>query len=894
MPSPTFTADGREVPFEPGDSLLSALLKAGIHPTGGGCLCLGGDCSHCLATVDGVAYTRTCAKPAQAGARVERQHLHGQAPPLPERTPTAGFAPSENLHCDVVVIGQGPAGRAEAEAARARGLEVVTLDSAQGEEAVGVYPGPVVLARTPRGTLRVWPRHEIVVATGAAELQPVAPGTHLQGLLTARAAQALHAQGLALVQVVALGTPPAGVPCQSEPGECVRLEGESRVEAVVLRDEAGNERRVACDTVVFGLGLSPRDTLMRMGRGLKLHGREAVRGVGDAASPGDVPPCPREGVVCACSRVTVADLELVYSHGFRELELVKRATLAGTGSCQGVACLPHVRSFLAALQGALPAPFTARPLSRPTTVAEAAAGVHPRATPRTALDAEHRRLGARMERLGGWWRPWTYGNTEAERRAVREAVSLGDVSTLGKMRVFGPGAPALVAHLYPSRVEDLATGRVRYALLLDERGAVLDDGMVARLGPESFYLTTSSGGASFTELWMRDWAEALGLEVQLLAQTMSFGAINVTGPRAAELLARAGLAELPRYLGFTEGTVAGIPCRVLRLSFTGELSYELHHSAGDSVTLWRRLLALGEPLGARPHGLEALFALRLEKGHLLIGQDTGFDSTPRRLHHEWAVDLTKADFIGKMAVERTNKIALDRQLVGFEADGPPPVEGTVILAPTADGSERYAGQVTSATFSNALGKTVLLGWLELADGRLPDEVSIAGRPARRVPRPFYDPEGLRTRVRLPRLAAETRSWTAETVSSLGLGRLSRLEATRVAAKESVLSGLKLHPRGPVLPLAPDEVLVLGAMSRDEIDAPGALVEREDGFAGLWLPADEALAFLRRECAWPLPAARPAFAQGMVAGLPVKLWLEAERVLLVVAAPFAHELSERLS
>ena len=240
---------------------------------------------------------------------------------------------------------------------------------------------------------------------------------------------------------------PTGVRAEQLTGELVRFEPHEddprRVGAVVVRHGEGEEVRAACDTVSIGLGLTPRDALFRMGRGMP------VRVVGEAAGAATIPFAPAAGVVCACLGTTVEDLRSVYDRGFRELELVKRATLAGTGPCQGSACVPHIRSFLAAKGAALQPPFTARPVTGQITLAQAAAGAHHTPTPRTALDAEHRQLGARMERLGGWWRPWNYGDVDAEYEAVRHAVSICDVGTLGKMLVSGPGAVDLLEHLYP-------------------------------------------------------------------------------------------------------------------------------------------------------------------------------------------------------------------------------------------------------------------------------------------------------------------------------------------------------------------------------------------------------------------------------------------------------------
>jgi sarcosine oxidase subunit alpha len=277
--------------------------------------------------------------------------------------------------------------------------------------------------------------------------------------------------------------------------------------------------------------------------------------------------------------------------------------------------------------------------------------------------------------------------------------------------------------------------------MLDERGYVIDDGMVCRESETRFTLTFTSGGATFAEAWVRDWAESLGLDVRIMNRTFSLGAINVTGPLAPALLQRVGVIDPPAFLHHSRADIAGVPCRIFRLSFTGEVSFELHHAAADSIHLWRQLLLLGADLGVRPHGLEALLKLRLEKGHLLVGQDTDFDSSLRRLGCEWAVQLDKPAFVGRQAVLRTNRLPLDRQLCGLEMDGAAPDEGATIWT----GAE-LAGVVTSSTWSPTLGKSIVLGWVRLKDNALPLALTINGRPARRVPLPFYDPEGRRARA----------------------------------------------------------------------------------------------------------------------------------------------------
>jgi sarcosine oxidase subunit alpha len=240
-------------------------------------------------------------------------------------------------------------------------------------------------------------------------------------------------------------------------------------------------------------------------------------------------------------------------------------------------------------------------------------------------------------------------------------------------------------------------------------------------------------------MWLRDWIDEWGLRVHVMDRTMSLGAINVTGPRAKELLARAGLLDPPRYLGHVRAAVAGIPCHVMRLSFTGEASFELHHPIDRSVELWRALTELGSDMGIAPHGLQALFGLRLEKGHVIIGMDTELDTTPSRLGMDWAVRMEKPFFIGRGALHRTAKLEDDRRWYGFSMEGTAPAEGTPI-------SDRgtIIGQVTGSWTSPVLGKALMLGWQR----RRPfvDRAEIDGRDAVVTPTPFYDPEGKRARA----------------------------------------------------------------------------------------------------------------------------------------------------
>src|SRR3954447_7623002 len=318
------------------------------------------------------------------------------------------------------------------------------------------------------------------------------------------------------------------------------------------------------------------------------------------------------------------------------------------------------------------------PASRQITLGEAAADVAIDAFRRTPLHDEHLALGARMDRFGNWWRPWHYGDPVAEYWAVREGVSIGDVSTLGKLVVSGPDVVEALERIYPCHVADIKPGRSRYALLLNERGHLMDDGMIVRMAENRFVLSFTSGGAANAEMWIRDWVDTWGLRVHVMDRTMSLGAINVTGPRAKELLRRLGLADAPRLLGHVRADIGGVPCHVMRLSFTGEAAFELHHPVDRSVDLSHALMDAGEDLGVRPHGLQALFGLRLEKGHVIVGMDTELDTTPRRLGMEWATRMEKPLFIGRQALERTSKLRDARRWFGFTMDGDAPAEGVPI------------------------------------------------------------------------------------------------------------------------------------------------------------------------------------------------------------------------
>ena len=663
-----------------------------------------------------------------------------------------------------------------------------------------VHPGRVVVATGAVERHAVFPGSDlpgVFMARGAARLAGVhglSPGrrivvvaAHGEGLdhFDTLLSQAAREADCAVVAVVAPRALAARVPAGVEvlhDGTVIRALGRGAVRAVEIETAAGR-RTMECDALVLALGFEPRNSLLRQSAG------EPVQGAGEVVLPGcalaeaeasgvaaaspestiavphsvvlpaaesALPPPAGAGFVCLCEDVEVGELEQAWREGYRSTELLKRYTTVTMGACQGALCQAHLRAFAGARSAGDPRavvasrPTVARPPARPVRLEDLAAGARVPLELHTALHARHLALGAVMEWSGAWKRPSNYGDVLAEYRAVRENVSLMDASTLGKYRIAGPDAVAFLERLYPCHVADLAPGRSRYALLLNEAGYIFDDGLVCALGEEGFYVTFTSSGADAAEAWLREWAEAWGHRVHIVNQTWSRSAIHVAGPRTRELLAKltadpVDAAALP-YGGVREITVAGIPCRALRVGFVGELSIELHHPTRRSPELWDALLAAGQEWGIRPHGLDALKLLRLEKGHFIIGLDSDFDSTPAKVGAAWAVKMEKPDFVGRTALERIARIPRERSLLPLTFAGTrAPEEGAQLFV----GGD-HVGNLTSSRFSPVLGKGVALGWVRHPEGSPPLAVTARdtrGELAGIVTRaPFYDPKGERQRA----------------------------------------------------------------------------------------------------------------------------------------------------
>jgi len=704
---------------------------------------------------------------------------------------------TEHRSVDVLVVGGGRSGMRAAREAAGRGAEVVVVDENPAREhldgleliapatAIGVYEGGLVPVDAGSVLLRFRARR-IVVATGTID-QPLVFGRNdLVGVM-------LPSGVRRLVRDFALkpGERAVVIAGDDRALECVddlRAAGVEVVEVVDFRErrpatlEASGRRgrvesvtidgaRHDCDLVVASGGPQPAYSLLAQAgatvtfdaqRGIFVPtelppGVEAVgRVTGNLGNVGVPHASYGDGTgakcfVCTCEDVTEKDVKRALAEGFDSLELAKRYTTVTMGPCQGRLChLASIRLHAREreLDAAAVGTTTARPPWAPVKLGLLAGRGHEPAK-RTSIHHRHKEAGATMMWTGVWRRPYAYGDAPAEAANVHDAVGVIDVSTLGKLLVLGADAASFLERLYPNRFADLKEGRVRYGVLSTDAGRIIDDGTVARLGDESFYVTTTSTGAEGVLEWFEWWNAVWRLDVEIFNVTGALAAVNVAGPRARELLGRLTSADVSadgfKYLDARQAHVAGVACLILRIGFVGELGYELHFPSVYGEFLWDTLLGYGADLGVRPFGLEAQRILRLEKQHIIVGQDTDSESNALSANMPWIVKFDKDDFVGKWALAQVEERGDRERLVGFEmANGAVPLEGGQIVV---DG--RPAGRVTSARRSAKLGRSIGLAWVRpeqaREDARL--DIRVDGRlePARVRLRPFFDPDGERLR-----------------------------------------------------------------------------------------------------------------------------------------------------
>jgi sarcosine oxidase subunit alpha len=469
--------------------------------------------------------------------------------------------------------------------------------------------------------------------------------------------------------------------------------------------------------------------------------------------PPGAPPEERlsKRFVCLCEDVTEKDLYQAVAEGFDGIETLKRYSTVNMGPCQGKMCGQTAMEVCARATGrdiGAVGATTSRPPVVPVELCVLAAGQRHQPIRRTPLHHWHETAGATWLDAGQWKRPESYGDPVAEVRAVRSGVGLIDVSTLGKIEVVGPDAAELLERVYLNQWADLKVGRARYGAMCNEDGILFDDGVGTRLGPDRFYLTATTGNAEGVFQWLELWKATWRLNATVLNHTSALAAMNLAGPRAREVLGRLTQLDISAaafpYLAVREGDVAGVPCRLLRIGFVGESGYEIHCASALAWHLWEALCQAGVEFGLRPFGVEAQRILRLEKGHLIIGQDTDALSNPLEAGLEWLVRFKKPLFHGREPLLRLQAMAPRQRLVGFtllESAGVPQ-EGCQVVE-----RGRPVGRVTSARYSPTLERSIGLAWVPATSARAGDRFHIrwsgADVPAVVTALPFYDPEGKR-------------------------------------------------------------------------------------------------------------------------------------------------------
>jgi sarcosine oxidase subunit alpha len=700
----------------------------------------------------------------------------------------------EHCRAEVLVIGGGTAGREAASAAADDGKRVVLVDdgidpvpATPGVEtvrgtAIGIYEGGLVPVAADTILYR-YRAERIIVAAGAVEQPLLFPGNDLVGIVLPEAVRRLVGRwslqpGRRAVVIAAderaLDTVGYLEQAGTEVAEVVDLR-RTHVSQISASGHGGNVaaveldgRKVECDLVVMSGGRQPAYALLAHAgarveyddaRGIFVpvelpDGVEVAGAAAGDVGDGAVPAATYNGAsgkgkcfVCMCEDVTDKDVKRAITEGFDSIELAKRYTTVTMGPCQGKLChVPSIRLYARENETdeATIGTTTARPPWQPVELGLIAGRPHEPAQ-RTSIHHRHKELGAKMMWTGTWRRPHSYGDAAAEAKNVHDSLGVIDVSTLGKLVVSGPDAAEFLERLYPNRFGDMKPGRIRYGVLGSDAGRIMDDGTIARLAEHDFYVTTTSTGAGAVVEWFEWWNAVWGMDVEIVDVTGALAAVNVAGPHARTLMERLTDLDVSSegfgYLDAKHALVAGAPSLVLRIGFVGELGYEIHFPSPYGEHVWDTILEQGADLGVRPFGLEPQRILRLEKMHILVGQDTDSESNVLEASMPWIAKLDKDDFVGKWSLEQVLERGFREQLVGFEmANGVVPSEGGQIVI---DG--RPGGRVTSARWSDHLGRSIGMAWVppDLAeeDAQIAIKVNGSVESARVRLRPFFDPDG---------------------------------------------------------------------------------------------------------------------------------------------------------
>ena len=472
--------------------------------------------------------------------------------------------------------------------------------------------------------------------------------------------------------------------------------------------------------------------------------------------------------------VKVSDVELAGREGYASVEHAKRYTTLGMATDQGK--VSNING-LAILSDTLGQPIAATgtttfrppytPLTLGTIAAEARGDVF-QPLRKTPMDGWHQARGAQWEPVGLWRRPYCYPKGAETHRdavnreilAVRDGVGTLDASTLGKILVKGPDAGRFLDMIYTGMMSSLPVGKCRYGLMCSENGFLIDDGVAVRLADDEWLVHTTTGGADRMHAHFEDWLQCEWWDWQVYTAnvTEQWAQVAVVGPKARLVLEKLGgmdvSADALPFMGWAEGTLAGIPVRIYRISFSGELSFEIAAPARRGLDLWEKIHAAGAEFGITPYGTEAMHVMRAEKGFIMIGDETDGTVIPQDLGLNWAISKKKPDYIGKRAQERSFMASPDRwKLVGLESlDGRVLPDGAYAVAEgvNGNGQRNTQGRVTSTYHSPTLNRPIAMGLVRHGPDRMGEELEfpIPGDTyrARIVDPVFFDKEGAKANV----------------------------------------------------------------------------------------------------------------------------------------------------
>ena len=616
-----------------------------------------------------------------------------------------------------------------------------------GAEVVGIAdprgtPPEARLAEAEKRGIPVFPAHAVTGTRGRhrirnAVLRPLPDGRQ-------------HAIECDLLAVSACFAPNAALFAQSR--------GELRYDPAIAAFRPGRSRQNECSVGAangtFGLEAAMREGAEAGRAATNMTGGPPVPTTrvsdGAGASPREAPGTRphRRAFVDLHNDVTAADLRMAVAEGYRSVEHVKRYTTAGMGTDQGKTSGLNVFTAVAGAAGqGQPQTTTYRPPWKPVTFG-AIAGQHvgplfrPRRT--TPLHSWHVEHGAAFEPVGDWLRPRAYPRpgesieeaVQRESLAARTGVAVLDASTLGKIDLRGTGVRAFLDRIYTNSWSRLSPGHCRYGLMLGEDGMVIDDGVTACIADDHFHMTTTTGGAARVPAWLEEcrqteWPE---LDLFLTDVTEQWAVVALCGPRSAALVAEL-VEDLPNdpsalpFMTWRQARIDGAPVRIFRISFTGELSFELNIPASRGLWLWERVMEIGERFGIAPYGTDAMHLLRAEKGFIIVGQDTDGTVTPFDLRMERMVNLDKGEFVGRRSLFRQDMKRPDRkQLVGLLTRDPEIVlpEGAHVIATATEPVPPVPmlGHVTSSYFSPNLGRSIALALVAGGGDRMGDRLYV--------------------------------------------------------------------------------------------------------------------------------------------------------------------------